>query len=204
MSDAAHWRSRLPDGFVLMIVAMIALVVITWSAMGIMADNDAAAAEGEYQFKAVAAGQAVIREAQSKAFDQRTIADAASVPEELTDPAHLGSDPGESASTAGAPDTEVPGAGFNSTVMFNDVDDYNGYRRIVHSGGTRDLLVDVAVWYASPTAPDSVLSFPSTCKRMSVRVSPCDRNGSVIPDARLPVVLHYAFFSPPSDADIRN
>jgi hypothetical protein len=194
----------MPHEFVLMIGAMVILVVATWSVMGIMADSDAVTAESKYQFMAVAAGQAVIGEARVKAFDQRTVAGDMPAPERMTEADRLGPDPGESASTAGTPDTEVPGAGFNSTVMFNDIDDYNGYRRIVHTGDAYDLLLEVTVSYARPTAPDSLLSFPSFCKRMSVRVSECVGNGSAPPDPRRPVVLDYALFCPSFVPNIRN
>jgi hypothetical protein len=82
--------------------------------------------------------------------------------------------------------------------MFNDVDDYNGYRRIVHTGDAYDLLLEVSVGYAMPTAPDSLLSFPTFCKRMSVRVSQCDGNGSVPPAPMRALELRYAFFHPAS------
>jgi hypothetical protein len=190
----ADWKPRLPKSLLPLTGAMLLLAAATWSAMGLLADSDTVNMKIAYESGAVAAGQAVIDEARTKAFDQRTGSGGTLAPGMLTGPAGLGPDTGESASTHGAPDTEGPGAGFNSAVMFNDVDDYNGYRRIVHTGGAYDFRVEVSVSYACPTSPDSLLSSPSFCKRMTVRVSACDGNGSPISDPQSPVVLDYALF----------
>jgi hypothetical protein len=121
--------------------------------------------ETEVSQAAFALAQSVIDEAKTKAFDQSTVSSEVADSSSLSPT--LGPDGGESISL---PDTLGP-AGYQSATTFNDVDDYNGYWRVVRSSSWQGDTVRVAVNYANASNPDVPLSGKNYCKRMVVTVS---------------------------------
>ena len=79
----------------------------------------------------------------------------------------LGPESGESISF---PDT-IGAAGYKSATTYNDVDDYNGYWRVVRTSSPKGDTVRVAVNYTNVTNPDTPLGGKNYAKKMTVTVS---------------------------------
>src|ERR1041385_6512293 len=146
---------------ILTIGAIIIFGTFLKSSNSLMTGNTQIAEQNEYYLTALSLAQSVIGEAKIKAFDQKTITTAVSSPDSLS--AVLGTD-GVSESVPN-PDTltsntpySVTTLGFLSNPKFNDIDDYNGYKRIVNTPRTEKYTFTSKVVYASPTYPDSKVS----------------------------------------------
>jgi hypothetical protein len=150
-------------------------------ANGLLSDNTAISSDNEYVITAIALGQSVIDEAKTKAFDENVIAGPPVSEASFTAVNALGPEAGEAVAL---PDT-AQNAGAASFAAFDDIDDYNGYVRIVHTPRAENYRVTSSVVYASETNPDSTRSTPTYCKRMMVTVSS--------PYFKQPVALSYAF-----------
>ena len=119
--------------------------------------------------------QSVVDEAKIKAFDQRTVSSGVASPASMTRWDSLGKDAGEdipNPDTLASSSPFTPAApGYWSSIKFNDIDDYNDYKRIVNTPRAEGYNVLVKVKYASPTYPDSqYASSRSYCKWMRVYV----------------------------------
>ena len=82
------------------------------------------------------------------------------------------------------PDTATE-SGVAAFTKFDDLDDYNGYVRLVNTPRAENYRVEAAVSYASVTFPDSSKSTQTFCKKMTVTVTS--------PFFPQPVILTYAF-----------
>ena len=175
------------------ILAMGALVIFGTflsSSNRLMTANTQIAEQNEYYISAISLAQGVIDEAKSKAFDQNTDTSIVTLTGSLTAPGSLGKD--GAAESVPNPDTLYSGApfsasspGYRSTAKFNDIDDYNDYKRRVNTPRAEGFTVSVKVNYANETTPDLSLAVRSFCKRMVVTVSS--------PFLTSPVKLSYAF-----------
>lgn len=172
--------------------ALIMFGTFLGSSNKLMIGNNQIAAQNEYYIAGLALAQSIIDEAKTKAFDHTTDTVTARSTATLTAPASLGRDGG--AESVPQPDTSTS-AGFSSVAKFNDIDDYNNYRRLVNTSRAEGYSVGVLVRYASPNAPDSISGARTFCKRMEVRVtSPyfpkINSGGTLVSDT---VKLYYAF-----------
>ncbi len=135
--------------------------------------NQGLSAENEMSVVAFSAAQSIINEAKTKAFDQKVALSPTDVPDStyMTPGDSLGP---ESAEFVPSPDT-LTAAGFASAMRFNDVDDYNGYRRLATTSQTRadTLHLSVVVQYVTFANPDVPVAGAarSYLKRMTVSVS---------------------------------
>ena len=75
--------------------------------------------------------------------------------------------------------------GFRSILKFDDVDDYNGYKRLVNTPRAEGYTLSAKVAYASPTWPDSTKGTQTWCKKFTVTVK-----SPYMPDS---LVISYAF-----------
>lgn len=169
------------NSFLLTIGALLLLGLFTLTANGLIAENERIADENEYYLTSLSIAQSVIDEAKSKSFDQTTVSAPLDSLLTLTLPMSLGPEPGE---FVPVPDSLTPN-GYLSQSMFNDVDDYNGYVRVVNTPRAEGYTVNVRIDYASPTWPDSTVTTSSFCKRMTVTVT-----SPLVSEA---ISLHYAF-----------
>lgn len=128
--------------------------------------NQQLSMESEYIITATGIAQEVIEEAKTKAFDQTTVAAAVTNSGNLTAPGSLGPDSGENMTL---PETQKTGI-WLSAERYNDIDDYNKYRRVV-STPKIDYNVSVVVAYVTPTNPDSYPAARTWAKRMTVTVT---------------------------------
>jgi hypothetical protein len=143
----------------------------------LMIGNNQIAAQNEYYIAGISLAQSIIDEAKTKAFDQKTIGlDTMISRANLTAPGSLGKDGG--AELLALPDTirtknpyTAKYPGYLSTVTYNDVDDYNGYTRVVNTPRAEGYRLFCQVSYASETAPDSVKASRTYCKVITVKVT---------------------------------
>src|SRR5258706_11807988 len=152
-----------------LILAMGALVIFGTflsSSNRLMMGNTQIAEQNEYYISAVSLAQAVIDEAKTKAFDQKTVNDTVTVtvPDSLTVFNKLGTEGGTE--NVPKPDVLVSAApytatspGYKSTYKFNDIDDYDNYQRTVNTPRAEGFSISVQVKYGSPTDPDAPQNF---------------------------------------------
>ncbi len=147
--------------------------------------NTQIASQNEYYITGLSLAQSIIDEAKTKAFDQYTKDSTTLVARtSLTAWNALGREAGEVVPSPDTISAAVPysstNKGFMSAVKFNDVDDYNGYSRLVNTPRAEGFRLSVTVNYGSETNPDSAVSTKSYCKRMIVKVtSPFFRNNTL-------------------------
>lgn len=162
----------------LTIAAFVLLGSLFLSTQNLISYNEQDTVENEYVLAAYGAGQSVIDEAMAKAFDENTI--GAGIPDtgSLTGTGILGREglaeviPSPDTMTASAPFSAAY-PGYRSAAQFDDVDDYNGYVRLVKSSRSYEGdTVRVKVVYAQLDDPGQASPGQRTwCKRMVVTVT---------------------------------
>ncbi len=175
---------------ILAVGALVIFGTFLSSSNHLMTVNTQIAEQNEYYITAISLGQSVIAEAKTKFFDQKVVGRTIplTVPDSLS--VVLGRDgvleaiPSPDTLTTAAPYSST-NPGYVSTYKFNDVDDYNGYYRLVNTPRAEGYQIRTKVQYTSPSYPDSVRLTPSFCKRMSVTVK-----SPFIPDS---IIIAYAF-----------
>jgi len=187
----------LGNNMILAFGALFIFGILLTSSNRVMIGNANIADENEYYISALSAAQAVMDEAKTKAFDQQTVNTMLFTTDSLS--ARLGRDAGETVPRTDTLSSETPftpaSRGYRSMVTFNDVDDYNGYTRIVNTPRAEGYRIFVSVRYASETNPDLTTGAKTFCKKMDVSVtSPYfpkrEINGTQIPDT---IRISYAF-----------
>ena len=158
-----------------------------------MTGNTQIAQQNEYYVAALSLAQAVLDEAKTKAFDEQTVTTKVLSSSVLTSPGSLGRESG--AESVPNPDIVLSSGAYRSIVKFDDVDDYNNYRRLVNTPRAEGYRILVKVNYASETYPDSSRTARTFCKKMTVCVTspyfPKMQKGSTfIPDT---LKISYAF-----------
>lgn len=133
---------------------------------GMIARNSELVLENQYSLAAFAFAQSVIDEATTKAFDEQTVG-GIRVPDSSSFSGTPGPETGEAPPACDNPS----GPGYWSASHFDDIDDYQGYRRAAPDeprlqGDTLDVRV-AYVDVASPEIPAGVRTY---CKRMLVTV----------------------------------
>lgn len=165
------------SNIIIAIGALVIFSVFLASSNRLMTGNTRIAEQNEYYICAVSLGQSLIDEAKSKAFDEKTVSNPVGSPASLS--AVLGPDgilrpsellPSPDTITSASPYTSSA-RGYLSKYRFDDVDDYNGYKRLVNTPRAEGFLVTCAVGYASPSSPDSPSGIPTFCKKMTVQVT---------------------------------
>jgi hypothetical protein len=162
----------------LTIGSFVLLGTLLLSTNNLVSYNSLDSLENEYLLAAYGAAQSVIEEARLKAFDENTKATPATDTASFTEAGSLGPDlyteavlPFDELSTAYPASEEYPR--YRSTSAFDDVDDYNGYVRVLpqtraYEGDT----IRVTVAYADPEAPGEPAAGRRTMlKLMTVRVT---------------------------------
>jgi len=173
---------------ILAVGALVIFGTFLASSNRLMTVNTQIAEQNEYYISAISLAQSIISEAKAKAFDENTVSGSVPSPDSLS--LTLGPDGfTESVPTTDTLITSSPydaqNPGYRSTFRFNDVDDYDGYKRLVNTPRAEGYTLTVRVAYASPTYPDSMKSSPTFCKKMTVSVK-----SPFIPDS---LSLSYAF-----------
>jgi hypothetical protein len=167
---------------ILAIGALVTFSIILSSSNRMMTSNTKIAEQNEYYLSALSLGQSVIDEAKVKYFDENVAAvdqDGDALPIVYADSLSttLGRE-GSAETSVPAPDTLTTASpftaaspGYRSQDKFDDIDDYNGYVRVVNTQRAHGFRLSVKVLYASVTKPDSASSLRTFCKVMYVGVT---------------------------------
>jgi hypothetical protein len=166
----------------LTIGGIVLLSTFVLYANGLLSDNVKTSSDNEYMITAISLAQSVIDEAKAKSFDENITSGAVTLPSDLTGANLLGPDGGGEA--VANPDTARDNQ-CASYARFDDVDDYDGYVRLVNTPRAEGYRLSAVVEYASITYPDSTTVSPTFCKRMTVTATS--------PYFPQPVQLMYAF-----------
>ncbi len=156
------------SNMILTIGALLLFGTFLSSSNRLMTGNTQIATQNEYNMTALALAQSVIDEAKMKSFDENTVSTGVLSPNNLTVPASLKYD-GNGEKTP-SPDT-LSSTGFSSIKLFDDIDDYNNYTRLVNTPRAEGYNISVSVGYASETYPDSSKGSRTYCKKMTVTVT---------------------------------
>ena len=143
----------------------------------LMIGNNQIATQNEYYIAGLSLAQSIIDEAKTKAFDEKTFSGSVSSRSALTSPDSLTRD-GVSEKAVPLPDTlssvspySSTNKGYLSSIRFNDIDDYNGYTRLVNTPRAEGYKLSLSVNYASETSPDLSSASKTYCKKMTVKVT---------------------------------
>lgn len=131
-------------------------------------------------------GSMMVSEVKSKAFDNVTRTANVSSRSQLTSTSSLGPESGE-VIPANPERVSASQAVFNSQQTFNDVDDYDGYTRIVKTENLGDFTVRDSVCYVLESDPEVSSPSQTWCKMVVVTVSHLN---IVIPRAFKSVVVY--------------
>ncbi|MDI6765585.1 MAG: hypothetical protein QME52_01985 [Bacteroidota bacterium] len=184
---------------ILVFGALIIFGILLTSSNRLLIGNAKIADENEYYISALSVAQAVLDEAKTKAFDQRTVNKLQLIPDSLTASSLLGREAGEAIPFPDTLSSQSPfspiSRGYRSMVAFNDIDDYNGYRRLVNTPRAEGYQIFVTVSYAGETNPDSVKFIKTFSKKMDISItSPYfaqrEESGTMVADT---IKLSYAF-----------
>lgn len=123
--------------------------------------------ESEATLDAMSISQAMIDEIMTKAFDENTLNERIYDRNLLTPAATFGSDSGEV-----VPSVEQDSTGtYLSASLFDDVDDYHGYTRIIESPRLGDFIVRDSVIYVQEANQDAPSSWQTWYKKVIVTVT---------------------------------
>ena len=159
--------------YVLGAFALLSLLVL--SVNRIIVENTTVMLENEASISAISLAQAMVDEIQTKEFDENTIAARVYNVSGLTSVAALGRDAGES-----VPTTDV--YPYLSVSAFDDVDDYNGYKRKVTSPRLGDFTISDSVYYLVASNLNLKSSTQTFYKKIVVTVTH--------PNMKRPIVLN--------------
>jgi len=176
----------------LTIGALLLFGTLLVSTQNLISYNETDSLENEYILAAYGAAQTVIDEAKMKAYDENSLTNPVADTSGFTAAGALGPDGGGEA--VPAVDTIVSSfpftaqyPGYPSSVRFDDIDDYNGYTRLVGSSrGFEGDTIRVSVAYVPIDNPGAgPVGCRSLCKEMTVTVT-----GKYL---KAPVALSYGF-----------
>jgi hypothetical protein len=145
--------------------ALSLLGLLILSTGGNLLNNNVTVTESEVVINGVALAQSLIDEIKTKQFDQNESAGDIESPNDLTQ--SLGPEAGEIISLPDSSNTQT----FSSFSTYNDVDDYNGYSRVVDTDIAENFTVSCVVEYVSVSNPDNTTGNRSYSKRITVTVN---------------------------------
>jgi hypothetical protein len=147
--------------------ALVIFSVFSLIANQSIVNNKKVAMESQFIITATSLAQSVIEEAKNKAFDANATTDTITVVGSLSSTM---APEGSENSSVPLPDYILNNS-FRSASFYNDIDDYNGYSRVVTTpfSGTNTITVQVA--YANSTSPYDVTGTKTWCKKMTVTVT---------------------------------
>jgi len=167
--------------YLLTVGALALLSILILSTNNSIQNNDISITESKIIITGTSLGQTLIDEIRSKVFDEAEISGSVSSESDLS--SSLGPDGGENFTM---PDSAVSNT-FLSASNYNDIDDYNGYIRIVDTPNAENFTLTCSVTYAELSNPDVSAGSKSYCKKVTVTVT--SPFFSSIPS----IVLKYAF-----------
>jgi hypothetical protein len=149
------------------LVALSLLGVVSLTNNTLMLSKTETMLEAEASLNAISIAQTLIDEIMTKNYDLATVTKKVVNADDFTDPLSLGPNDAEKKSVP-LPDV---GPTYRSIKYYNDLDDYNGYRRIVSTPKMGDFTLLVDIFYVSETYPDEVSKDETFHKKIIVTVS---------------------------------
>ena len=123
--------------------------------------------EAEASLAAISLAQTMIDEIQTTNFDENTIGTKVYNATDLTAAGSFGPS-GTEASNVPLPDNASP---FKSLTKYNDVDDYNNYRRTASTPLLGNFTIEDSVYYVLETNPNTKSSTQTFFKKIVVKVT---------------------------------
>jgi hypothetical protein len=160
----------------LILGALVILVTLQLSINAAIIRSTSTSLDGEATIDAMSMGQAMIDEIRTMAYDSIACRRLVTNPADFTPAAALGPD-GDSLEYR----ITLDQAPFQSQIVYNDVDDYNGYTRIVASPRLGNFTVHDSVYYVTDFDQNTYSSTPTYFKKVIVTVTH--------PDLLYPVVM---------------
>ncbi len=154
--------------------AFALLSLITLSINSIIVETTTVMLDTEASITGISIAQAMIDEMQAREYDTHTVGARVYDAANLTPTNQLGPEAGESLTL---PDVYP----YQSATRFNDVDDYNGYRRTVSTSRLDNFTVVDSIYYVNESNLDLKSSPQTYYKKIVVRVTH--------PNMKVPVVL---------------
>ncbi len=151
----------------LMIVAALAiLITLQLSINGSLIRSFVSDLDGEATIDAVSVGEAMVDEIQTKVFDENVISEVVFDSTLLSSPVALTRE-GLVENSVAVYEREP----FQSKIKFDDVDDYNGYTRIVSSPRLGDYKVRDSIYYVRRSNLDQYSNAQTWYKKIEVTVT---------------------------------
>lgn len=184
------------DEWLLTLGALVLLGIFVLASNTFLFSNNTAIYENEYYITGVSLAQSLVDEAKTKRFD--IVSNPAS-PAVCTAPLSLGREADDIIGwSTDMYDNNIKC--FRSDTAYDDVDDYNNYKRLINVPGLGPFVVQSTVAYVDQLNPGDLNGAASAtqtfCKRMTVKV--WTRGVDFIDSASHPVRLDY-LFSPASE-----
>lgn len=142
-----------PIQTILAIGSLVLLILTTLNFNSSYLYNSNIETENKVMLTAFSLADAMIEEIKARSFDEKTLQFTTANPSMLTSSGTLGPESGET---------------YNS---FDDIDDYNGYQKLVSAPHAEDYQIKSVIQYVKSDNPDEVSSIPTFYKRATVYVS---------------------------------
>jgi hypothetical protein len=154
-------------GQMLMVLGALALLsLVSLSINTMLVGKTTTMLDAEAQLNAVSIAQSMIDEIMTKAYDANTVSAKVYNATDFTAPGGLGCS-GAEASAVPLPDSYP----YRSAQGYNDVDDYNRYRRTVFTPRMGNFTVVDSVYYVAETNPDQLSGAQTFFKKVVVTVT---------------------------------
>ena len=151
----------------MVIGALVLLGIATLGINNMLANKTTTMLEAEASLNATSLAQSMMDEVLGKSYDAAT-ANGTKIYDstQFTAPGSLGPNATESAAVS-QPDTSTP---FKSVANYNDVDDYNNYRRVVSTPIMGKFTITDTVYYSVENNPDQKSNTQTSYKKVIVTV----------------------------------
>lgn len=163
----------------MVIAAMMLLSTFALTVNNTLALSSSTGLEMEASLDALSYGHSLVDEILQREFDEATIGTRIFNTADLS--TTMGRETGEPFTLPDSSGSDV----FHSRTRYDDVDDYNDYRRIVRNPRLDDFTLTVQVQYVSEDSPFGVSGSKTFCKKVQVTVTnpymPKDQHGVVSP-----------------------
>ena len=153
----------------LLILALTMLNTLQVSINSAILHEQESSIQNDATFEANSIGGMMMDEILAKNFDNKAATKNVSSRIQLTTKDSLGVDVSEVAVNNEA--VSIDDVIFQSQQKFNDVDDYNRYKRIVMTSNLGDFTVSDSVCYVQESNTDVFSQVPTWCKKIVVTVS---------------------------------
>ena len=148
------------------IATLVALTIMVVTSQRYVIEGQKEAVAAECLDLAAMHAEALINEISRKNYDATTTYNYYQPTSEFTGAGSLGPNSGELALINPWPDVSP----YKSIAAYSDVDDYDGYQRIVNTDLVNNLTLSVQVYYVSETNPTQKVYYTTYLKRVVVTV----------------------------------